>query len=48
MFIISYMRGDVYAWVLLKLKDYFKQGTKSKYTGTITNLSIFRKVTKVI
>ena len=28
MFMISYMRGDVYAWVLPKLKDYFEQGTK--------------------
>jgi hypothetical protein len=23
-FMISYIRGDIYAWVLPKLKDYFK------------------------
>lgn len=48
MFMISYMRGDAYAWVLPKLKDYFEQGTKSKHAGTVTNLSIFRKATKAI
>jgi hypothetical protein len=48
MFMISYIRGDAYAWVIPKLKDYFKKGTKSKHAGTITTLSLFRAATKAI